>query len=119
MKKFLVPALSVICLIACNTTQNAKMIVGNWSGTEWLVDGKPSDNDAAGTSFQFKEDGNYTYNYAGTIESGLYKLDGDNLYTTPAGGQTIMVHIMRLTKDTLQFDMNRSGRAETLTLLRK
>jgi hypothetical protein len=115
---FLLSGLAIVSLSACDTTQNAKQIVGNWSASEWLVNGKPSE-DAKGTSFQFKEDGNYTYNYGGTAESGLYKIDGENLYTTPTGGQTIMVHIMRLSKDSLVFDMNRSGRSETLTLLRR
>jgi hypothetical protein len=116
---FTILLFSVGVLFSCNTTHNADLIAGDWKGAQWMVDGKPSANDATGTAFHFSADGNYTYDYAGSRESGLYKVDGDNLYTTPTGGQAIMVHIARLTKDSLVFDMNRSGRSETLILLRK
>lgn len=102
---------------SCTTTENAGKIVGSWQGAEWLVDGKPA-NDAGSARFEFAADGNYTYTYNGAREAGLYEINEDKLFTTPAGGQKIMVRIARLTTDSLVFDMNRGGRAETLTLVR-
>ena len=41
------------------------------------------------------------------------------LFTTALKQNEIMVKIMKLTKDSLVFDMNRGGQPETLTLLKK
>ena len=84
-----------------------------------MSEGKPNGQNAAAVEFTFVADGNYTYVNEGQREAGLYKIEGQNLYTTPTGQQDIMVKILTLNKDSLVFDMNRSGTAETLTLLRK
>ncbi|RYZ00403.1 MAG: hypothetical protein EOO11_01620 [Chitinophagaceae bacterium] len=112
-------ALAGLLLFSCETAQNAGALVGSWQGAEWLVDGAPDAARARATAFTFKSDGNYTYTYAGTMETGLWKIQDDKLYTTPAGQQEMMVKIARVTKDSLVFDMNRSGRPETLTLVRQ
>ena len=52
------------------------------------------------------------------IENGKYYITNNELYTTPDGGTKMMVKITKLTQDSLVFDMNRGGQAETLTLLR-
>ncbi len=109
----------LLLLISCNNSENKKLIVGNWAGTEWLVDGKPSDLDAMGTYFTFNAKGEYTYEYSGNKEKGTYIIEKDMLFTTPKGEHEMMVKIMKLTKDSLIFDMNRGGQPETLTLLRK
>lgn len=94
------------------------MIIGNWQGTEWLVNGLPIE-DGANTSFSFTEKGDYTFTNSGNVEKGTYKVENDMLFTTPANEQEIMVKITRLTKDSLVFYMNRSGRPESLTLIKK
>lgn len=119
MKQVFSIALCALLLGACTTTENAKKIVGRWQGSSWLRNGQPFGQDASAISFQFDDAGNYTYTNAGQQEKGVYKLDNDNLYTTPAGGQDIMVKIVKLSADSLVFDMNRAGQAETMTLLRK
>lgn len=106
-------------LFSCEESENSKLIVGSWSGTEWLVEGKPSGKNATGTEFNFDSSGNYTYNYAGNIERGTYKVEKNNLFTKPEGGLEMMVIIAKLTNDSLVFDMSRGGRPETLILLRK
>ncbi|GAA4338054.1 lipocalin family protein [Flaviaesturariibacter amylovorans] len=120
MRNLLMAAAAGLLLASCETAQNANALVGTWSGAEWLVDGKqvPARN-AAATSFTFAEDGNYTYTNEGVVEKGLWKIQDDKLYTTPAGQTEMMVKIARVTKDSLVFDMNRGGLPETLTLVRK
>lgn len=116
---FLKMFLLLVYLSSCSTSENNKLIIGNWSGAEWLIDGMPSNLDAAGTAFSFDEKGGYIYMYSGNKETGNYKVENDMLFTTPAGQREIMVKILKLTKDSLIFDMNRGGRPESLTLLRK
>jgi len=86
---------------------------------EWLVEGKVSGLNAAQTSFSFDSTGRYIFDYNGNIESGTYKVENDMLFTTPDKQREIMVKIARLTTDTLIFEMNRSGKPELLSLLRK
>jgi hypothetical protein len=117
MKYFI---LFIVCAFAaCADTENNRLIVGSWNGSEWLVEGKTSGKNATGTSFNFDKDGNYTYNYAGTIEKGTYKVEKNNLFTKPEGELEMMVKITTLTNDSLVFDMSRGGRPETLILIRK
>ncbi|MDB5201305.1 MAG: hypothetical protein JWQ27_714 [Ferruginibacter sp.] len=109
---------SVLLLFSCSEKENNKLIVGKWTGTEWLINGQPSNRNTAATIFNFDEKGGYTFSYAGTEEKGTYKVENNMLFTKPAGEQEIMVKINKLSKDSLVFDMNRSGTAEILTLLR-
>ena len=113
----LVPFL--LLLLSCGNSENKKLIVGNWAGTEWLVGGKPSDLDAKNTYFTFNDKGEYTYEYSGNKEQGTYIIEKDMLFTTPKGEHEMMVKIVKLTKDSLIFDMNRGGQPESLTMLRK
>jgi hypothetical protein len=32
----------LICFSSCGNKENNKMIIGNWTGKEWLVNGSPS-----------------------------------------------------------------------------
>ena len=113
----LVPFL--LLLLSCGNSENKKLIVGNWAGTEWLVGGKPSDLDVKNTYFTFNDKGEYTYEYSGNKEQGTYIIEKDMLFTTPKGEHEMMVKIVKLTKDSLIFDMNRGGQPESLTMLRK
>ena len=107
-------------LFSCNNnSEKNKLIVGNWSGTEWLVNGKPSELDGRNAHFTFNDKGEYTFEYLENKEKGTFKIENDMLFTTPLNQQEIMVRIIKLTKDSLVFDMNRGGQPETLTLIRK
>ena len=109
----------ILFISSCgNNSENNKLVIGNWSGSEWLVDGQPSSHNALETHFTFDDKGNYTFTYSGTEEKGTYKIENEMLFTKPANQQEIMVKITKLTKDSLVFDMNRSGAAEILTLIR-
>ena len=106
-------------LISCTHSDNEKLIAGNWQGAEWLVNGQPSERNVQQTAFKFDGKNQYSFDYGNTKETGTYKIENDMLFTTPKGQNEMMVKILKLTKDSLVFDMNRGGTPETLTLLRK
>lgn len=110
-----------VCLIvaSCVNSEKKALLVGDWKGVEWLVNGTPSEYDASKVSFHFDKDGIYSSDFGGDKENGSYILRDDKLFTTPDGQLEIMVLISKLTKDSLVFDMNRSGQSETLTLIKK
>jgi Lipocalin-like domain len=115
--KFLL--LGLILFSACNTeNKNGALIIGKWQGTAWLVNGQPSSNNAAQTTFTFNDKNLYTFDYAGTVEKGTYKIDHQSLYTTADKQQEMMVYVEKLTTDSLIFNMNRGGQAETLILVK-
>ena len=110
----------ILLLASCTTDSvNNKLIIGNWAGSLWTVDGKEKKLDAETAHFSFDDKGKYNFQLFENKEEGTYKVENDMLFTTPAKQQEIMVKITKLTKDSLVFDMNRSGQSESLTLLRK
>ncbi len=66
-------------------------LFGTWQGTEWLIMDKPSDIDASKVSFEFKEDGTYSAQFAEQKQSGTWRTEKDKLYTQETGKQEIMV----------------------------
>lgn len=117
--KLIAVHLCMLLFLSCQDSENPKKLIGNWTGIEWLVDGKASTMNARETHFNFEENGGYSFEYAGTKEMGTYKVENDMLFTTPKGEQEIMVKIVKLTADSLTFEMNRGGRPETLSLIRR
>ena len=109
-----------LSLSACTilVTDN-KLIFGKWTGIEWLAEGSPSTYNPADATFTFMENGDYTFQYADNIEKGRYTFSNNELFTTPEGGIRMMVKVIKLTNDTLVFDMNRGGQPERLTLVKK
>ncbi|MBK9982369.1 MAG: lipocalin family protein [Saprospiraceae bacterium] len=114
---FLLIAL-ISLLFSCEAGKQNKMILGKWTGIEWLVDGHASSHTPGEAVFTFNEDGIYSFEYAGNVENGKYYVNNNELFTTPEGGIKMMVKIPKLTQDTLIFDMNRGGQSEKLTLIR-
>ena len=121
MKKiFTATLLLSIFAISCTTeNKNAPLIIGNWQAVQWLEAGKPSTHNVTATSFSFDDKAAYSFTYEGTIEKGTYKIDNTSLYTTADKKQEIMVKIVKLTADSLTFDMNNGGQAETIVLVKK
>ncbi len=120
MKKQILSIACAIFLFSCGgPNENAKLIVGNWTGVEWLENGSPSGHNASAAHFNFDDKGNYSFEYGDNKENGSYKVERDMLFTTPKGEAEIMVKITKLNKDSLVFDMNRGGTPEILTLVRK
>lgn len=107
-----------ISISACQHAIDKKMLLGEWKGAQWLIEGQTADYDATSTFFSFQDDGTYTYRYTDMEEKGKYFVSRDELITTPDGGIKMMVRIEKLTSDSLVMNMNRGGTAETLTLVR-
>lgn len=110
---------SSLVFVSCVNSDNKALLVGDWKGTEWLVNGNLSEYDASKVTFHFANDGGYTSDFGGDKEKGTYIIRDDKLFTTPDRQLEIMVLISKLTKDSLVFDMNRSGQSETLTLIKQ
>ncbi len=111
---------TTIIFTSCNAdTKNNKLIIGKWKGVQWVADGKPLNRNVETTYFTFSDKGTYTFENNGTVEAGTYKVEIDNLFTTAKDKQEIMVKIVKLANDSLVFDMNNGGQAETLTLVKK
>lgn len=108
-----------LSISSCFNSVDKKMVVGQWDGAAWLVEGQPSVIDAASASFTFRDDGTYSYTYSDATETGKYFISGNELFTTPDGGIKMMVKIEKITADSLVFNMNRGGTAETLTLIKR
>lgn len=111
--------LSLVLASCASHSENEKLIIGSWQGTQWLSGGKPSDYNVEQTSFSFNDKGEYSFDYGSKKEKGTYKIEHDMLFTTPAGETEMMVRIDKLTKDSMVFNMNRGGEEELLTLIRK
>ena len=115
---FLLTLLS-LSAISCIDSEDKKLIIGQWTGTSWTVNDRPSNYNPAEATFTFHDDGTYSFDYGATKEAGKYFISNKELFTTPEGGLKMMVRVPRLTQDTMVFDMNRGGQAESLTLIRK
>jgi hypothetical protein len=118
-KLTLLTTIAILFLTSCADTKNNKIIIGSWHAVKWEADGKPLNRNVETTFFTFTDKGAYTFENAGTVEEGTYKVEIDNLFTTAKGKQEIMVKIVKATTDSLVFDMNNGGQAETITLIKK
>ncbi len=106
-----------LALPACKrVNDNNPALIGKWQGKEWLVFGKPMDQDAAQVAFEFTAEGDYSAQFGSEEESGVWRTEKDKLYTTAQGKKEIMVKILQLDATTLKFEMNRGGQQETLEL---
>lgn len=109
---------SIFFLSSCFDAEKQRLIIGNWRGVDWSVEGRPAAHAADAVAFSFDDNGKYTYRYQDFNEAGKYNVANNQLFTTPDGGSRMMVKIIKLDQDTLVFDMNRSGQAEVLKLVR-
>jgi hypothetical protein len=109
-------------LVGCKQDDSKKQLLfGKWQGTAWTVAGKDSGRDAKSVGFEFKIDDTYTASFGGQGEKGVFRLDGDKLYTTSEAVNKIekMVKLSTITADTVVMDMNRVGDSEQLILVKK
>jgi len=111
-------AATFLLLPGCENERANKLLTGTWHGVEWRVEGKATQRDVQSVTFMFEENGTYAATFGTQQEAGTYRLEGDKLYTNAQGQGQKMVKLPRLAADTLVMDMNRSGTAETLVLVR-
>jgi len=119
MKKLLIIACSILLLISCQQEDKTPLLIGNWKGVSWTVDGKKSGRNAANARFEFKNDNTYKATFEGSKEAGTFRLRFDNkLFTTEAGKIEKSVLLSKITADTIVMDMNRVGDREQLILVK-
>ncbi len=103
---------------ACSSADTS-LLYGDWRGDDWLIEGKSSGLNARSVNFEFEPDGTYTATMNSQKEAGTYRVRGDKLYTIAEGKKEKVVQLLTLTQDTVKMNMNRSGRAEVLVLVKK
>jgi len=120
MTKILNIALFTFCitLMTACANENHEKVVGDWQGFSWIVEGKESNNNAAAVTFSFSSENQYEGSWGNKTEKGVFRMDGNKLYTTEDGKLEKMVKIEFLGSDTLVFHMNRMGTEEHLFLTR-
>ena len=116
MKNLFIAFFATMTLAACQQDLDSKLLLGNWQGAEWTVNGDAGQRDAASVKFTFNEDGTYSASYGSQTEKGTWYIAGDKLYTHAEGQQEKKVRLEELSATKVVFDMNRAGTAEKLTL---
>lgn len=113
------PILILIILTSCNTESNKPLLIGQWEMIDWRVAQTNEGITGQKMNFSFSLDDTYEVDYGSEKETGAWSVSGNNLYTTETGMAKKMVKITKPIGDTLQFEMNRSGRIEVVTLIRQ
>lgn len=127
MKKFkitflqwgLVSMLFVFLLTSCEPKWKEADLHGSWIVSSWT---EKSTGKSVGDKmdFTFKKGGDkrYSIDYGAMKEEGKYWIEYDYLITVEDGSVAKKVKIISMSPDKLEFDMNRSGRLESLILAR-
>lgn len=120
MKHSIFVLLLTLLFTSCDNSEKYNKIYGEWKCAQWIVPSTGEDlckrNEV---SFNFKENQTYTYQYGSLKENGVYKISGETMYSKPEYKLEIGVEINKLTNDSLEFIMSRSGEKEILTLLKQ
>jgi hypothetical protein len=118
--KSLAPGFSrgiLVLFLACQQpVEHNPLLVGQWRGVEWMINGERSGIDAAQVEFEFAAEGTYAARFGDQAEKGTWYTRADKLYTTAEGRKEIMVKLLKNDGQTLRFEMNRGGRPEELEL---
>ncbi len=115
-KTFLIFMPFLLAIISCKQDDKKPLLIGKWQGVSWKVNGKESGRDFKSVNFNFKADDTYSTAFDAQTEKGVFRLEGDKLYTTGENKIEKMVKLSTLTADTLVMDMNRAGESEALIL---
>lgn len=118
MKNLLIVLTLAFCIVACKLDDKTPLLIGQWQGISWKVNGVASDRNAKAVKFQFNADKTYSTSYENESEHGIFRLNFGNLYTTGENKIEKMVKLSTLTADTIVMDMNRAGTAEEIILVK-
>lgn len=117
--KLILSTLLLVLFIACNNEEQLKLIIGSWQCIQWDVADKTNAINPENVSFKFNSDKTYEYHNSSLNESGTYKISGNKLYTTPKGELEMAVEIVKISKDSMLFNMSRGGTPEMMVLVKK
>ena len=107
-----------LTLWACSSSLDASVLPGKWKTIEWkeLSSGKLIPNQL---DFTFTSDDKYTVDYGSQKENGTFYLAGEYLHTKEDGAIEKSVRVIKLSKDSMIFEMNRAGSIEQVTLVKE
>lgn len=109
----------VLFFIACaNDKFDALLLPGEWKTTNW-VEQKTGKKITNKMDFSFGTDGRYEIDYGSVKEKGEYWVAGEFLHTTEDGQAEKKVKLTSLTADKMNFEMNRTGSIELVSLSKK
>lgn len=105
----------LFCIACANDKFDAMLLPGEWKTTSW-VEQKTDKKITNKMDFSFMEDGRYTIDYGSIKENGKYWVAGEFLHTVEDGQAEKKVKITSLTADHMNFEMNRTGSIELVSL---
>jgi hypothetical protein len=138
IKKFSAIVLITVLFFACGGNKKSKLILGDWKIGDMSAPLPPNIPDSlksqyeemlkkqvetikVSSTFNYKEDSTYTYNFSGQVGSGKWKLNDDATeLTLTEGGVATPSKIVELTESKLVFESAQpnNGGNLTLTLIR-
>ncbi len=119
MKYLNIFTLGLLLLVGCAKDLGYQQAIqGTWQAVKWTVESQVETRDAANVNFTFSNN-DYKAKLGKRDEAGIFRVDGDKLYTQAEGQQEIMVKIEKLTADSMVFEMNRGGTKEVMTLVKQ
>lgn len=112
----------IVCLgfFACKSAIEQDLLYGSWKAAAFIENGVANEVDLNNVQFDFNRDGSYRYH--GTLkqeESGRFYTVGKILFTTDTTAiteQEKSVKIIKLTTDSLFFQMNAAGTPQIFQL---
>jgi len=115
-----------LCLLTCfllvsacaNEKFDALLLPGEWTTTNWVVE-KSDKKITNKMDFTFGTDGRYEIDYGSIKEKGKYWVAGEFLHTVEDGAAEKKVKLTNLTADKMNFEMNRTGQIELVSLEKK
>lgn len=109
--------LSVTLLLFSCSPFDADLLNGEWSSVSWTDE---TNNRAFNHTMQgdFNDDGRYVITINEHEEKGKYWIFGEFLHTVEDGQSEKKVKILKLTPDSLEILMNRSGQMEKVVLVK-
>lgn len=134
MKKLSLIAIAAVLFFACGGNKKAKLITGDWKIADMaapmpanMPDSLKSQYEAmlksqiekikATSTFNYKEDGTYAYNFAGQAGGGAWKLnEGATELTLTEGGKSDVSKVLELSETKLVIESPQPNGGGNLTL---
>ncbi|MFI5141252.1 MAG: lipocalin family protein [Bacteroidia bacterium] len=134
MKKISLLALVAVLFFACGGNKKSKLITGDWKIADMQAPLPPNLPDSlkvqydsmlksqvakikASSTFNYKEDGTYAYNFAGQAGGGTWKLNEEATeLTLTEAGKADVSKVLELTENKLVIESAQPNGAGNLTL---